>query len=60
MKEYPTAFRTIDDVLNRYEALEEARTVAGERQEATLVSLENAKAKMVGLRVDLFSAIYIV
>lgn len=48
-KNYPLAFRTVDDVLNRYEALDEARNVAAERQEANLLQLENARAEMVRL-----------
>lgn len=46
VKACPT-FRTVDDILDRYETLAEARKVLAERQEQDLSALEDARNEMV-------------
>ncbi|KAF2881444.1 hypothetical protein ILUMI_24730 [Ignelater luminosus] len=42
-----STFRTVDDILDRYETLAEARKVLAERQEEDLSALEDARNEMI-------------
>ncbi|KAI4454738.1 hypothetical protein MML48_9g00001900 [Holotrichia oblita] len=47
-----SSFKNINDIIVRYEALTEAKSFLGERQNSQLASLENARADMLKLLED--------
>lgn len=47
-------FKNVSDIIVRYEALTEAKSFLGERQNKELASLESARAEMVSTEEVLF------